>query len=50
MSFVFRFQKTREIGANVKCKICGCEFKIRNGGRRRCPGCGAIDLWAPLEG
>jgi len=40
----------REAGAEVKCKMCGCEFKIRNRRKRRCPDCGAIELWFPLEG
>lgn len=40
----------KEAGAEVKCRMCGSEFKIRNRRQRRCPGCGAIELWFPLEG
>lgn len=39
----------KEAGAEVKCKMCGCEFRIRNRRQRRCPKCGCIELWAPLE-
>ncbi len=38
----------KEAGAEVKCMMCGSEFRLRNRGQRRCPGCGAIDLWFPL--
>lgn len=43
-------RKIHEIGANVTCKICGCEFRIRNRRQRRCPGCGANECWFSMEG
>jgi len=40
----------KEAGAEVKCRMCGCEFRIRNRRQRRCPDCGAIECWVSLEG
>lgn len=39
----------REAGAQVKCRMCGCEFRIRSRRQRRCPDCGAVEMWFTLK-
>mgnify|MGYP000940296289 FL=1 len=43
------YEIVKEAGAKVKCQMCGFEFQIRNRRQRRCPNCGAIELWSSLE-
>ena len=39
----------KEANAEVKCRMCGCVFRIRNRLQRRCPYCSAIERWVPIE-